>query len=265
MAKSPKIGLALGSGAFRGFAHVGVFKFLEKRGLRIDYLTGSSIGAWAAAHYAIFGSAAKMEEAVISEPGKSLSLLFDFSLTGGLIKGNRVANFLERSLGRRDFSSLATPLKIVTTDLVSGRPFVFSAGDVAKAVRASTSVPLVFKPEKHERYLLVDGALSDPVPAALVRGMGAEVVIGVNLYHPNEFTEKKFTMSKVVLRSTRIALHNLAKVSASDADIIIAPDTSEFADRSGLRKYLDAAMIKKMIKSGEKAAEKAWPEIEKRI
>jgi len=263
MATRKKIGLALGSGAFRGFAHIGVLKTLEKHKIKIDYLTGSSIGAWAAAHYAIFHDAAKLERDVANDPEKNLAMLFDFSWTGGFINGRKFAGFLEHNLHHHNFSSLKTPLKIVATDLISGQPFVFFEGDVARAVRASVSVPLVFKPEKYNYKLLVDGGLSNPVPVDLVRAMGADIVVGVNLYHRNEFVDKKFTMPKVILRSTRIVLHNLSNIAVKKADVIIEPDISSFAIESGFGKYFTKDVVQKIICLGEQATEKAIPKIKK--
>lgn len=263
MKSAKKLGLALGSGAFRGFAHIGVLKVLEKHKIKIDYLTGSSIGAWAAAHYAIFHDAAKLERDMAGNTGKDLVRLLDFSWVGGFINGRKVAAFLERNLHHHNFSSLKTPLRIVATDLISGQPFVFFEGDVARAVRASVSVPLVFKPETYKRKLLVDGGLSDPVPVDLTRTMGADLVIGVNLYHRNEFVDKKFTMPKVVLRSTRIVLHNLAETAVKKADIIIEPDISSFVTESGFGKYFTKDVVQKIIRLGEQATEKAIPKIKK--
>ncbi len=257
------IGLALGSGAFRGFAHIGVIKSLEKHGIPIDYLSGASIGAWVAAHQAIFKDVKSMEKELVEQPKENLSALLDFGLIGGLIGGQRFSDYLGKSLHHHHFSKLKIPLKIMATDLVSGQPFVFASGDVARAVRASTSVPLVFKPLRYKNKLLVDGGLSDPVPAKLVREMGADIVIGVNLYNQKEFVSKKFTMPNVALRSTRIALHNLSKIAASNADVIIEPDTSRFINENSFSKYFTKAIAKKMIRIGEKATDKAIPEIKK--
>ncbi len=263
MSKRKTIGLALGSGASRGFAHIGVIKTLIKNNIPIDYLTGSSIGAWVAAYYAIFEDIEKLEKEVTQDPKNNLSMLFDLSWTGGFISGQKFTDFLEHNLRHHNFSALKKPLKIVATDLTSGRPFVFSTGDVARAVRASTSVPLVFRPLAYKGKLLVDGGLSDPVPVDLTRSMGADIVIGVNLYHPNEFIAKKFTMPKVVLRSTRIVMHNLSRIAVKKADVVIEPDLSFFVNESNFSQYFDTGTAQAMIKVGEKAAAKAIPAIKK--
>lgn len=257
------VGLALGSGAFRGFAHIGVLKSFVKHGMPIDYLTGASIGAWVAAYYAAFQDIDRLEEEFVSSPLKNLPMLFDFSLVGGFIGGTKVNGALEKGLKHHSFSKLKIPLKIVATDLVSGQPHVFDSGDVARAVRASVSVPLVFKPLAHDGHLFVDGGLSNPVPCDLVREMGADIVIGVNLYHKNEFVNRKFTMSKVVLRSTRIALHNLAKADMKKADIAIEPDVSDIVKEQGFKKYFTEKVAAELVAIGEKATDRAMPKIKK--
>lgn len=262
---SLKIGLALGSGAFRGFAHIGVIKSLVKHGIPIDYLSGSSIGAWIAAYYAAYGDVKKMEIDLAGRPLDNLPMFMDFSLTGGFIDGGKINDFLKKSLKRRTFARLKTPLQVTATDLISGQPYVFETGDVARAVHASLSVPLVFKPVAHQGKLCVDGALSNPVPCNLVRQMGANIVIGVNLYHRNEFVNRKFTMPKVVLRSTRIVLHNLAKSDIRQADIIIEPDTSLFVKDQGLQSYFSKEIAVNMIRIGEQATDKAIPKIKKML
>jgi NTE family protein len=261
MKKQKTIGLALGSGAFRGFAHIGVIRSLEKHNIPIDYLSGASIGAWVAAYYAIFKNIDKLEHELTAKPMDNLPMLFDLSWTGGFIGGYKFMSYLEQNLSHHNFSSLQLPLQIVATDLITGKPYVFKSGDVAEAVRASTSVPLVFKPVSFKNKLLVDGGLSNPVPVNLVKEMGADIVIGVNLYHKNEFIQKKFTMPNVVLRSTRIVLHNLGKVAIKNADVIIEPDTSKYIKESSLSKYFTKEIAEEMIKIGEKATDKVIPQI----
>lgn len=261
--KRKTVGLALGSGAFRGFAHIGVLKSLIKHGIPIDYLSGASIGAWIAAYYAVSEDVKKVEAALASKPTDNLPMFFDFSFFGGFIDGGKINVALEKGLKHHVFSKLKIPLKIVATDLVSGQPYVFETGDIARAVHASISVPLVFRPVSHKGKLFVDGGLSNPIPCNLVRDMGADVVIGVNLYHKNEFVNRKFTMSQVVLRSTRIVLHNLALADIKGADVIIGPDTSSFLKEQGFQKYFTSEVAAELIKIGEQATNKMIPKIRK--
>lgn len=257
------IGLALGSGAYRGFAHIGVIKSLEKNNIPIDYLSGASIGAWVAAYYAIFGNVSQLENDLIDNRKENLSLLFDPGWKGGLVQGKKFVDYLEKKLHNHDFSDLKIPLQIVATDLYSGQPFVFQNGEVALAVRASASVPLIFKPLAYEDKLLVDGGLSNPVPGDLVKNMGADIVISVNLYNKNEFPGSKISVSNIALRSTTIALYNLSKTAIHNCDVLIEPDTSKFIKESNLSKYFTKEIADQMIDIGERAADEAIPKIKK--
>ena len=257
------IGLALGSGGFRGFAHIGVIKVLEKHKIPIDYLSGSSIGAWVAAYYALNKEIDRFERKLLDKPLDNLPMFFDLSLIGGFIAGGKLTTYLEENLHHHTFSAVKIPLEIVTTDLKSGQAFVFKKGELALAARASMSVPLIFKPVPYHDKLLVDGGLSNPVPGDLTRKMGADIVIGVNLYHKNEFIDRKFTIPNVMLRSTRIGLYNLAKIDVQAAEVIISPDASPIIKVQGLKKYFTKEAANRLIKIGEQAAEEAIPKIKK--
>jgi len=263
MSNQKTVGLVLGSGGFRGFAHIGVIRVLEKHGIPINYLSGSSAGAWAAAHYALYQDSKKLAQDLVVNPTISLPVFFDISRSGGIIGGQKFFQRIEQTLHHHVFADTKIPVKIATTDLITGQPFVFNSGELAKAVLASAAVPLVFKPVAHQGHLLVDGALSNPVPVNLVREMGANIVIAVNLYHRNEFIKKKFTMPKVVMRSTRIVMYNLAQNDIKNADVIIDIDASPFNFDSGFKKYFAKEIAEKLIKIGEKAAEKIIPEIKR--
>ena len=265
MTKRKKIGLALGSGAYRGFAHIGALKALSKNGITIDYLSGASIGAWVAAYFAMFENTIQLEKDLIDNRQENLSLLFDLNWGGGFIGGNRFIKYLEKRLQGYRFADLKIPLSIIATDLTTAQPYIFSRGSIATAVRASTSVPVLFKPLEHNNRLLVDGAMSNPVPCNVVREMGADIVIGINLYHDNEFQKNRLSLSQVVVRSSIVMLHNLAKSSLAAADVIIKPDLSQFGSRSGISKYFTKKIAEDMIMEGEKATEEAIPEIKRRL
>lgn len=261
MKKRKTVGLALGSGGFRGFAHLGVIKTLEKHGIPIDMVSGASIGSWVAAHYALHRDMNKMEQEITENPREKLPILFDLSWRGGFVNGRKFEKFLKKDLGAGDISQTPTPLMIVTTDLSTGEELVFEKGKISPVVRASCSVPLVFKPMVYQKHTLVDGGLSNPVPCDILKKKGADIVIGVNLYHSNEFVEKKFTMTKVVLRSSRIAVHNLAVNSCKFADFVITPDTSKFINSIKFKKYFDPEVIEALIEIGSQATEKLIPKI----
>ncbi|MDA3802883.1 MAG: patatin-like phospholipase family protein [Patescibacteria group bacterium] len=260
--KNKKIGIALGSGGFRGIAHIGVLKVLEKNDLKPDYITGSSIGSIIGAYYAIYGNCEKIEERMKEWPIDNLYKFLDLSWKGGLIAGKKFSKFLDKEFGGQVIGRTKIPLKIIATDLISGKPYVFDSGDLAKAIRASVSVPLMFSPVKQNDHLLVDGALSNPVPLNYLEEFEPDILIGVNLYHKNEFVKRNFNAKNIVLRSTRISLFNLAKADIKDADVVIAPDTSDIISDSSLSKY-NWESIEKLIKIGEDEANKKLPELKK--
>ncbi len=262
--KNVKIGLALGSGAFRGMAHIGVLKVLERNNIKVDYLSGSSIGGLVAAYYSIFANATDLEKELESWPMDNLYKFLDLSWNGGFIAGNKLSKFLQKKFGETTLEQTKIPVKILSTNLIDGSEIVFDSGKITDAVRATISVPLMFKPYKFEDKLLVDGAISSPVPIKILKEMGANFTIGINLYHKNEFKKSKFTVTKIAMRSTRIALYNLAKNDVMAADISICPDTSDIISNEVVTSY-DMNMVRKIIKIGEKAAEEAIPEIKKAL
>lgn len=263
--KRKTIGLALGSGGFRGPAHIGVIKAFIKNGIPIDYLAGSSIGAWIGALFAIDSDIEKIESEFMSNQKEKFSCALDLSLKGGLLTGKRIEKFLEKSLDDAKFEDLKTPLNIVATDLISGEPFIFSKGGVARAVRSSISIPFTFRPVRHEGKLLADGGLSNPIPDDIVKSMGADIVVSVNLYNRYAHENTRFSTSKIVMRGAEILLLNLARRAANDTNVLIEPDTSKFFTVSRVKKYLDKKIIKEIIKIGEEEANRYIPEIKKLI
>jgi NTE family protein len=258
-----KVGLALGSGGFRGPAHIGVIKTLIKNNIPIDYVTGASIGAWAAAHLALDGDIEKFEKEFLLKQEDKMKLLLDISLRGGLISGSKIESFLRQSLDKSDFKDTKIPLKIVATDLITGESFVFQKGDIVTAVRASISIPLFFKPVKFKNCLLADGGLSNPVPDNILKDMGADFIISVNLYNSYKCVLDNPSMTRVIMRGAEVILGNLVRASCKHTDVLISPDTSAFYKDSQIKKLFNTPIIKKMIECGEQAAEKALPEIKK--
>lgn len=176
----PKIGLVLGSGSARGWAHLGVLRALEQNGIRPDVICGCSIGAFVGAAAAA-GDLGKLTHWVESLRWKGVVSLLDVSLRSGLIRGDRLMDFFSRNFVDRKFSQLELPFACVATDLVNGREIWLKEGGVSEAVRASIALPGLLTPVAHEGRLLVDGALVNPVPVSLCRAMGADIVIAVDL------------------------------------------------------------------------------------
>ena len=181
MESRKKVGLALGSGGVRGLAHIGVLKALLKHNIPIDYLAGSSIGAWVAAHFSLYGDIAKTEDFTVGKKKEKFLSFLEPNMSGGLVKGEKIEMLLDEWLGGSSFSDLKIPLKIVATNIISGQKVIFTEGKLATVVRASMAVPGLFKPVIINNQSLVDGGISDPVPVDLLRESGAEIIIAVNL------------------------------------------------------------------------------------
>ena len=181
--RQPKIGLALSGGGARGLAHIGVLKVLEQEGIPIDFLAGTSMGGVIAAAYASGLSADYIEkEALRMARLRNLITLLDRSLPRrGLVEGQKVQEYLTTYLGDKTFEEMKIPLSLVAVDLIRGQEVVLNSGSVVDAVRATVSLPGVFAPFRLGDYLLVDGGVLNNLPADVVRGMGANVVIAVDV------------------------------------------------------------------------------------
>lgn len=178
--RSPVIGLALGSGSARGWAHIGVIRALLGAGIKPDLVCGSSVGAVVGAAYAL-GELDRFEEWALGLTGRTVFSFMDFKLSGGMLKGERVIEFFRKHLSDRDIESLAMPYAAVATALHSGTEVWLRSGSTMDAVRASMALPGLFTPAERDGRLLVDGGLVNPVPVSLARAMGADVVIAVDL------------------------------------------------------------------------------------
>ena len=178
-----KIALALGSGAARGWAHIGVISALSEAGVRPDCVVGTSIGALVGAAYAS-GTIHSLEKFTRELDWRKVVSLFDVVFPrSGLIDGRKIADFVREHVEPGSIEDLPMPFRAVSTDLVTGREVVIQDGDVVEAVRASISVSGMFSPVKKGAMILVDGGLVNPVPVSVARRMGADYVIAVDLTH----------------------------------------------------------------------------------
>lgn len=175
-----RIGLALGGGAARGWAHIGVIRALASAGIEPDIVCGTSIGALVGAAY-VGGELDRLETWVRSLRLQTVVSFLDFSLNGGLIKGEKLIGFFRSHFVDRDIRELARPFGAVATDLQRGREVWLREGRVSDAVRASIALPGLFTPAQLDGSWLVDGGLVNPVPVSLCRAMGADLVIAVDL------------------------------------------------------------------------------------
>lgn len=176
----PKLGLALGSGSARGWAHIGVIRALAEAGIEPDIVCGCSIGALIGAAY-VSGEFDKLEHWVESLKWRDVLGLLDVSFSGGLIKGDKIIEFIGRHFVDHDFTALEKPFACIATDLETGREIWLKEGSVVEAVRASIAIPGLLRPRLRDGRLLVDGGLVNPVPVSLCRALGADLVIAVDL------------------------------------------------------------------------------------
>ncbi len=180
MARKPRIGLALGSGSARGWAHIGAIRALEERGIKPDLVCGTSVGALVGAAYAS-GELDRLEKWVTGLAWTKVVRLMDLTWRGGLIRGNRLFTLFGTIFEERNIEDLPVPYGAVATELYSGRELWLRHGKVLDAVRASCAMPGLFTPVVRDNVVLVDGGLVNPVPVSMCRALGADLVIAVDL------------------------------------------------------------------------------------
>jgi NTE family protein len=178
--RKPRLGLALGSGSARGWAHIGAIRALEERGVKPDLVCGTSIGALVGAFYAS-GELDRLEKWVTGLAWTTVVRLMDLSWRGGLIRGTRLFTLFRTIFEDREISALPVPYGAIATELDSGREIWLREGKVLDAVRASCAMPGLFTPVIRDGALLVDGGLVNPVPVSMCRALGADLVIAVDL------------------------------------------------------------------------------------
>jgi len=255
----PKIGLALGSGGARGLAHIGVIKVLEKNNIPIDFIAGSSIGAMVGGFYAAGLSIREIEEIALSTDWRKVfSVLSDPSLKKGLIGGEKVKAFIESYIDGKSFADCRIPFVTVATDLKTGEIVILSKDKMAQAIRASISIPLVFKPVEIDGRVLADGGLSVPVPVEIARNMGADIVIAVNL--DRHYCDEKWSPGwyDIANDSLNILRHHLALLNTASADMVIEID----AGKSYWYQFVNG---RDKILAGEEAVERQLPQLRELI
>ncbi len=249
----PRLGLALGGGAARGFAHVGVIQVLEEAGIRPDLVAGTSAGSLVAAIYAsgkpgsqLQRVAETMEEATIADWTVPL-------FNRGVLRGDALARYVNAQVGSRLIEDMHLPLGIVATDLNSGRDVLFQRGDTGTAVRASSAVPGVFQPVKISGRDYVDGGLVSPVPVRAARKMGAELVIAVDISSPPDGNLAGGTLD-VLLQTFSIMGMSINTFELQDADVVVRPSLNGIASS-------DFSSRKRSIDAGRKAMIQAMPQL----
>jgi NTE family protein len=237
--RPPRIGLALGGGAARGFAHIGVIQVLEEAGIKPDLVVGTSAGSLVAALYASGKNGAELARLALAMDESAIT---DWSFPGrGLIRGEGLARYVRDNTGGRTIEQLALPLGIVATDLDSGEGVLFQRGDLGAAVRASSAVPAVFQPVRIGTREYVDGGLVSPVPVRFARQMGAELVIAVDISTAPDGNPTG-DMMRLLLQTFAIMGRSINRFELKEADVVLRPKLrgQSSADFTLRRQTIDA-------------------------
>ncbi len=232
----PKLGLALGGGAARGFAHVGVIQVLEEAGIRPALVVGTSAGSLVAALYASGKTGAQLQQ--LAEIMEEASFA-DWTLpvfSRGMLRGEAFARYVSAQVNGRAIETMPLALGIVATDLNTGQAVLFQRGDTALAVRASSAVPAVFQPVRISGREYVDGGLVSPIPVRFARQMGAEIVLAVDISSPPEGNTASDTL-QILLQTFSIMSKSINALELRDADLVVRPSlvgvgSADFAARS---------------------------------
>ncbi len=247
----PRVALVLGGGAARGFAHVGVIKALEAQGIVPDVIVGTSAGAVVGALYAGGFSGFELQKLALEMDDAAIS---DWTLLGrGLMKGELLANYINRVLNNRPIEKLGKPFAAVATDLRDGTPLAFRTGNTGLAVRASSAVPGIFEPVNINGRDYVDGGLVSPVPVKIARSLGVDLVIAVDISARPKSTPMD-GLFDVLLQTVTIMTQSLARYETPLADVVIRPAAGAIGPADFRSKNL-------AILEGERAGQAAIPEI----
>ena len=245
--RPPKIGLALGGGAARGFAHIGVIQVLEEAGIRPAVVAGTSAGSLVAALYASGKTGAQLQQVAETMDEGTFA---DWTLpvfNRGLLRGDALARFVRSQVGGRLIEDMPLPLGILATDLNSGQGVLFQRGDTATAVRASSAVPAIFQPVRISGHEYVDGGLVSPVP------MGAELVIAVDISSAPETNPADDTV-EILLQTFTIMGKSIIGFELKEADIVVRPALSGLGSADFTPRH-------KAIQAGRAAMQRVLPQL----
>jgi len=257
--RKPRIALVLGGGAARGFAHVGVIRALEQEKIPVDMVIGTSVGSLIGAIYASDTNSFDLEWTAFALEKDDI---FDYGLlsafTGmGVVKGDKLEAFVQKKIPTANIENLKLPFAAVATDLNRGTLAVLDHGPVAKAVHASSAIPGVFEPVQYQSKLLVDGGVLNNIPISVARDKGADIVIAVDI--SENVTNFNITnLVDVTLQAVNIMFDENVRNKKRDADVLISPAVGDVG-------MLDFTQKKRCMQAGIDAAQKAMPEIRKKI
>ena len=246
--KPLKIGLALGGGAARGFAHVGVIAVLEEAGLKPQLVVGTSAGSLVAALYASGKTSAQLQQTALNMEEVAITDWMLPIFGRGMFRGEALARYVNELVANRSIENMAIPLGIVATDLGNGQAVLFQRGDTGAAVRASSAVPAVFVPVKIGAREYVDGGLVSPVPVRFARQMGADVVIAVDISNPPEANQASDTL-QILLQTFAIMGKSINQYELKDADVVVRPSLAglKSADFSARQRAIDAGRAAMLV------------------
>ena len=251
----PRIGLALGGGAARGFAHIGVIQVLEEAGIKPRLVVGTSAGSLVAALYASGLNGRQLGDLAVAMDESAIT---DWAYPGrGLLRGEALARYVREHTGAKSIEQMKLPLGIVATDLDSGAPILFQRGYTATAVRASSAVPAVFQPVRIGNREYVDGGLVSPVPVRFARQMGAEFVIAVDITSPPEGQPTGDAM-RMLLQTFSIMGRSINSFELKDADFVLRPKLDGVSSA-------DFTARKRAIQAGREAALALLPQLKQRV
>lgn len=271
-----KFGLALGGGGARGLAHIGVLKVLEKENIKVDVITGCSMGALIGGMYAYLGSAKEVEEFIYetvihpkflelgidklnksTKPDKNyFEQFFDYldkryqvlkSLNHLSYFDEEATNEMYNLIPDVKIESLKIKFSAIATDLISGEEINFTSGSLREAIKASSAIPGIFPPVKYQKYFLIDGSASESVPAGKVRELGADRVLAVDVMRPIKAVKQPQNVVDILYRAEDITSHHLSILRLREADLIIRPKVKHLS-------WADFEKIDEIIYAGEKAA-----------
>ena len=248
-----RLGLVLGGGAARGFAHVGVIQVLEENGIRPDLVVGTSAGSLVAAIYASGKTGAQLQR--VAETMEEATFT-DWSLpvfNRGLLRGEALARYVNAQVGGKRLENMTLPLGVLATDLASGQGVLFQRGDTGTAVRASSAVPSVFQPVRIGQHDYVDGGLVSPVPVRYARQMGANMVIAVDISSLPENNPSGDTL-QILLQTFTIMGKSINNLELRDAELVVRPEL-------GGMKGVDFGSRQRAIDAGRLAMQLALPKL----
>jgi NTE family protein len=251
--KPAKIALVLGAGASKGFAHVGVIKILESNKIPIHMIVGTSVGSVVGSFYAFGYDAFQLQKLSFAiEKGEIVDLVLP---ENGFIKGDKLEEFVNKTVKNTPIEKLKIPFYAVAADIQSGQEVAFGRGNTGMAVRASCSIPGVFRPVKIGEKVYVDGGIVSPVAVDVAKKFGADIVIAVDISAGAERTFPENTI-ETILQSYNIMYSRLASIQVCNADVVIKPKVSHIGSADFSKRH-------EAILEGERAAIETLPQVQK--